>query len=195
MAAYRLKTVYDWPIALRGVVFAIVFAATLYGGYWLDLSHFFDSLSQQKQKELDLKQQLESTMHKSAVAENELAQLPILKKQLANLQKNVIHYAELPNLLKDILKIGTTHHLYFTLFDPGDENKKQLYATIPIKVVAVGTYHQISQFISGIANMPWIVTIGPFAISKEKLVTETAIANSGTVTAELLLNVYYFPKS
>lgn len=75
------------------------------------------------------------------------------------------------------------------------------YNKVPIKVVVVGGYHDISQFISQVANMPWIVAIGGFTINKDndssllgdKLAKQAAQQN--LLYAEMTLEVYTFPES
>lgn len=81
---------------------------------------------------------------------------------------------------------------------PLPENNKDLsYQKIPIKIIVVGSYHQIAGFISEIANMSWIVVIGDFTISSEwqnsllsdKFVKQAAAQN--LLTAEMVLDIYY----
>lgn len=68
---------------------------------------------------------------------------------------------------------------------------------VPIKVVVVGNYHQLADFISQLANMPWIVAIGNFTISNENqtaLLGETLAKQAVTqhlLSAELALDVYH----
>ncbi len=87
-----------------------------------------------------------------------------------------------------------------------DPNAPQLekpitYNKVPIKVVVVGNYHEIAGFISQVANMPWIVAIGGFTITKEtdssllgdKLAKQAVAQN--LLSAEMTLDVYTFPES
>lgn len=72
---------------------------------------------------------------------------------------------------------------------------------IPIKVVVVGNYHQLADFISQVANMPWIVAVGNFTISNENAVTllgETLAKQADTqhlLSAELTMDVYHIGES
>lgn len=75
------------------------------------------------------------------------------------------------------------------------------YAKVPIKVVVVGSYHQLADFISQIANMPWIVSVGDFTISSDsqnpslgdKLAKQAELQH--LLTAEMTLDVYHVPES
>jgi type IV pilus assembly protein PilO len=70
------------------------------------------------------------------------------------------------------------------------------YEKIPIKVVVVGSFHQIADFISQIANMQAIVVIGNFTISNENKIdllgdklAKQAVAQH-LLSAEMTLEVY-----
>jgi type IV pilus assembly protein PilO len=83
-----------------------------------------------------------------------------------------------------------------------DKSSKAVsYAKMPIKVVVVGTYHQIADFISQVANMPAIVVIGDFTISNENqnsLLGEKMAKQADAqhlLTGEMTLNVYHLPES
>lgn len=80
---------------------------------------------------------------------------------------------------------------------PPEPPKKYLFAKVPIKVVLVGTYHQIADFISQVANMPSIIVIGDFTISKESsnaLLGEKLAKQAEAqhlLSAEMTLDVYH----
>lgn len=89
---------------------------------------------------------------------------------------------------------------------PADANaapveKPITYNKVPIKVVVVGGYHDIAEFISQVANMQWIVAIGGFTISKDtdsallgdKVAKQAAAQNM--LSAEMILDVYTYPES
>lgn len=75
--------------------------------------------------------------------------------------------------------------------------KRFLFAKVPIKVVLVGTYHQIADFISQVANMPSIIVIGDFTISNESsnaLLGEKLAKQAEAqhlLSAEMTLDVYH----
>lgn len=78
-----------------------------------------------------------------------------------------------------------------------NDNNTVSYNKIPINVVVVGTYHQIANFISQVANMQWIVSIGNFTISKDNQTTllgeklAKQAETQGLLSAELTMDIYY----
>jgi type IV pilus assembly protein PilO len=69
-----------------------------------------------------------------------------------------------PSLLVDISQTGLAAGLQEQLFQPAAEIKKDFYAELPIKIRLAGSYHQLAQFVSGVAALPRIVTLGDIEI-------------------------------
>ena len=62
-------------------------------------------------------------------------------------------------LLVDISQTGVGVGLAQQLFQPQPEQSRDFYAERPIKIRLTGTYHQMGEFVSGIAALPRIVTL------------------------------------
>lgn len=81
------------------------------------------------------------------------------------------------------------------------DQKMIVYKQVPIKVVVVGNYHEIADFISQLANLPWIVDVGNFTITSEdqssvlgeRLAKQAAAQH--LLSAEMVLNIYNLPES
>lgn len=250
MKKMTLNNIYEWPLMTRLLLLGLIFAATFYLGYRLDISGEILKLRRAESQEADLKQQVELTIRKNKMTQADIAQLPALKAKLQTWKKQLITYNDLPELLNQILKIGSDNHLFFSLFTPGaavmvsppeekpagdNENgaaqapdasaapaaataaapppatadqsapapKKSTiqFGKVPIKAVVIGNYHQISEFISQVANLSWVVVIGDFTINNEaesSLIGEKMakqVASQHLLTAEMTLDVYYLPET
>jgi type IV pilus assembly protein PilO len=66
---------------------------------------------------------------------------------------------EMEALLIDISQTGVGVGLTQQLFQPQPEQTRDFYAERPIKIRLTGTYHQMGEFVSGIAALPRIVTL------------------------------------
>ena len=86
---------------------------------------------------------------------------------------------EIPSLLVDISQTGVASGLEEELFQPVGEQPKDFYAEKPISIRLRGSYHELGQFVSGIAALPRIVTLHDIDI-------QPASKDPG---AELVLNV------
>jgi type IV pilus assembly protein PilO len=197
MASYDLNNIDEWPRPMRFLILVLFFVLVFYAGYRFDLVRLSQQVLTVQQQEKALKQQLEIVYSKKLAIEDEISQLPALKKLLGIWKGKLAKPKELPELLHQILKVGVTNDLQFVLFNPGDEQVEGKYSNQPIKVVAVGNYHQIANFVSQVANLPTIVVVKNFSVTKGDT---TATASTATavpsavhdhLTAEFLLEVYH----
>lgn len=195
-----IKNFYAWPLSTRLLMMVIVCAAVFYLMYTWDINDVKTQLQTQETKENTLKQQLEDIVTKEVAVTQALTQYEGLKKLLTEWQQKLITYPDLPELLNTILKIGGSDHIYFTQFTPGQEIEENHYIKVPIRIIAVGSYHQLADFISQIANLPNIVVIGDFSVAREAKndvigakLAEIAVAQN-LLTADITFNVYRLPR-
>jgi type IV pilus assembly protein PilO len=86
-----------------------------------------------------------------------------------------------PNLLVDITQAGLGRGLNFVLFKPEKERPLEFYAELPINITVTGTYHQLGEFVSDIAALPRIVTVGNINIGsgqKGDVLSMSAVART-----------------
>ncbi len=119
-------------------------------------------------QEDELKIQVQAFLDNLESINNDVGQLPQLEKSLETWRATFVTQAQTPDLLNDILRIGTNNSLRFDTFSPGAEMNEGLYVKIPIKIVIKGTYEQVANFISQVANMTSIVVIGNFSMAKRR---------------------------
>jgi type IV pilus assembly protein PilO len=157
-----------WPLPVRAGVVAIVFvvlsAVLFYFFVWSDQKPFLD---QKAAEEQDLRSKFK-TKHSKAV------NLAVYQQQLADIERSfgallrqLPGRTEVPNLLVDISQVGVGAGLEEKLFQPSPEVKKDFYAELPIKIKLTGSYHQMGEFVSGIAALPRIVTLHDITIKPD----------------------------
>ena len=71
---------------------------------------------------------------------------------------------EIPNLLVDISQTALSAGLEEQLFQRGVEVQKDFYAEQPIKIRYRGSFHELGNFVSGVAALPRIVTLHDISI-------------------------------
>lgn len=191
-----VKYIYEWPFIARLFVYFVVSVAVFCGGYFFDFSSQGDQIYSRFKQEHDLKQQVQTILKNEQKMAGEVSQYPDLLKVLDHWQEQFINSNNLPDLLNQILKIGATNHIQFSIFSPGAKKTQDDYYVVPIKVVMQGSYSQLGNFISQVANMPLLVSIGDFVILKkgdqstgQKSVSEDT-AEPDRLTCMLTLEVY-----
>jgi type IV pilus assembly protein PilO len=162
-----LKLVYQWPLRRQVYIFAATAVITLLLGYWWDISSQELKLANARKQENFLKDEVASAIHREQRVTANVARLPAMEAQLSQWKNRLTKQADIPATLNEILKTGSNDHLYFSLFDPQTASTGDIYPVIPVKVVVAASYRQLGDFISQVANLPMLVKIGKFTVSRE----------------------------
>ena len=157
-----------WPKPIQIVLFILLFIALLFAGWKFDITKKRDQLAKLEKKET---QQIETRK----VRQRKAANLNALKEQMKEMEisfgdmvRQLPNQTEVAGLLVDISQTGLGAGLEFKLFEPKAENPKEFYAVLPISINVVGNYHQFGEFISGLAQLPRIVTAHEIKIKSEQ---------------------------
>ena len=148
----------SWPGPVKVVFIIIVCSAILGLGYWKDISVLQEDLRKVEVEESDLKITFEGRQKKAANLEALKQQLEDIKETFGDLLKRLPNKTEVAALLVDISQQGLGAGLEFELFKPGSENPADFYVELPIQITVVGDYHEFGNFISGVSDLPRIVT-------------------------------------
>ena len=158
------KTPGAWPWSAKIITFLVLFLAVVVAGALLLWQGEWETLSNVKQEEGQLK---ETFLNKKRQAIN----LDLIKKQLTETQesfgallKQLPSKSEMDALLTDINQAGLGRGLQFELFRPGAEKMSGAFAEQPITIKVTGNYDDIGRFSSDIAMLPRIVTLNDIAI-------------------------------
>ncbi|MFT4562744.1 MAG: type IV pilus assembly protein PilO [Gammaproteobacteria bacterium] len=165
----------SWPGIVKVVFTIIVCSAILGFAYWKDISVLQEDLKKTELQEVDLRITFESRQKKAANLEALKLQLENIKETFGDLLKRLPNKTEVAALLVDISQQGLGAGLEFELFKPGKERPADFYVELPIKISVVGDYHELGKFISGVSDLPRIVTNHDVKIKPKgtKLILET----------------------
>ena len=163
-----INDVCRWPFAFRAAVIAGVFVAVTAMGIWFtiikDKAPF---LEREQQKEDELKIAFQDKQTKAANYDAYKAQLTQIEQSFGTMLRQLPGETEIPSLIVDISQTGLAAGLQEKLFRPEAEIPKDFYAEKPIRIQLSGGYHEIANFVSGIAALPRIVTLHNIDITRE----------------------------
>ena len=172
-----------WPFAFRSAVIAIVFAGVVgLGIYFTIIKDKRPQLQRATADEIELKTTFENKQRKAANYDAYKAQLSQIEQSFGTMLRQLPGETEIPSLIVDISQTGLAAGLQEKLFIPQAEIPKDFYAEKPIKIRLTGSYHEIGNFVSGIAALPRIVTLHDINITPEN--TESFDNLSMEVTAQ-----------
>ena len=165
-----------WPIPVK-IVFALIVSAFILGiGWWKDISKMQEKLETIQTEEQGYRQTLELRQRKAANLAALKQQLKDIEEIFGDLLKRLPNKTEVADLLVDISQQGLGAGLEFELFRPGKEVPADFYVELPIQIRVIGHYHEFGTFISGVADLPRIVTNHNISIKpgpEGKLILET----------------------
>ena len=155
-----------WPFVFRAGVIAIVFAVVVgFGIYWVIIEDKAPALERAQAEEVTLRDVFENKQRKAANYDAYRAQLAQIEQSFGTMLRQLPGETEIPSLIVDISQTGLAAGLQEKLFQPQPEVPRDFYAEKPITISLSGGYHEIANFVSGIAALPRIVTLHDITIT------------------------------
>ena len=157
-----------WPFAFRAAVIVIVFVAVTFAGVWFTIvKDKRPQLQAAQEEEQTLRVTFENKQRKAANYDAYKAQLSQIEQSFGTMLRQLPGETEIPSLIVDISQTGLAAGLQEKLFQPQSEIPKDFYAEKPIRIQLSGGYHEMANFVSGIAALPRIVTLHNINITPE----------------------------
>ena len=157
-----------WPTAFRAAVIAVPFVAVVGIGVYLTIiEDKLPQLQRAQDDEQQLRLTFENKQRKAANYDAYKAQLTQIEQSFGTMLRQLPGETEIPSLIVDISQTGLAAGLQEKLFVPQAEIPKDFYAEKPINIRLTGGYHEIGNFVSGIAALPRIVTLHNITITPE----------------------------
>ena len=158
-----------WPLPVRvgcvALCFVVLAAASFWYFVWSEQKPKLDAATQEEQT---LRTTFKSKHSKAVNLEVYQQQLADIERSFGALLRQLPGKTEVQSLLIDISQVGVGAGLEEKLFQPAaNEIAKDFYAELPIKIHLTGSYHQMGEFISGIAALPRIVTLHDITIKPD----------------------------
>ena len=158
-----------WPLVFRAAVIVLVFVAVTFAGVWFTIVKDKAPVLQRAQaEEQELRVTFENKQRKAANYDAYKAQLAQIEQSFGTMLRQLPGETEIPSLIVDISQTGLAAGLQEKLFQPQAEVPKDFYAEKPIKIQLSGGYHEMANFVSGIAALPRIVTLHDINITSEQ---------------------------
>lgn len=170
-----------WPIPFQLGACAIVLAILLFAGWKLDLSKQREQLTAEATKEVEHKATFERKQKRAANLNALKEQMIEMKQSFGDMLRQLPSKTEIAGLIVDVSQTGLAAGLEFDLFQPQAEQPSEFYAQLPINIKVKGSYHQFGEFVSGLAQLPRIVTAHNILIQKDPesdMLTMSAIART-----------------
>ncbi|ELM3750316.1 PilO family type IV pilus biogenesis protein TapO [Aeromonas dhakensis] len=158
----------SWPKLAKGI-FILFFCALLGGAtYYYVIAKSLTLLTQETDKEAELKSQFESKAMLAANLGAYKAQMVQLEQLVDTQLKQLPNTHEVAGLLDDISFIATDNGLKLNRINWEPEIKHEFSTELPMRIEVVGTYHEIGKFTADMAALPRIVILESFTLGQGK---------------------------
>lgn len=158
-----------WPLLFRALAIALIFVLVIGGGIYLFVvKEQLPILERVEREEQELRGTFEQKQRKAANFAAYRAQLAEMERSFGAMLRQLPGKTEVPSLLVDISQTGLAAGLEENLFQPSPEIRKEFYAELPIKIQLTGGFHELGNFVSGIAALPRIVTLHDIEVKPEQ---------------------------
>lgn len=155
----------NWPGPIKVILCLLILIGVTVGGYYYHIEELQLQLAEVEKKEVELKKDFEKKAFQAANLEAYRQQMVEMEESFGALVSQLPSDTEVPGLLEDITNKGLLNGLEIGSIKLNKEQAKEFYVELPISIQAVGSYHDLGAFVSGMAGLPRIVTLHDFGIS------------------------------
>lgn len=154
-----------WPVAIKVIALVLAFAVLLGLGYYVYLTPKLAELQKAEKREIQLRKTYEDKYFQSANLEALKQQRKEMIASFDALLQQLPKDTEVPGLIDDITRTALNNGLKIESIDLSPERAREFYIELPISISVSGSFHNLGSFVSGVANLPRIVTLHDFSIT------------------------------
>ena len=161
----NFENIGSWPGPVKFILCVLLLAGVIAGGYYYHVEDLQLQLQRVEAEEVKLREEFESKAFQAANLDAYRQQMKEMEESFGALVSQLPSDTEVPGLLEDITNKGLLNGLEIGSIDLQPEQSRAFYVELPIAIQAVGSYHDLGAFVSGMAGLPRIVTLHNFSIS------------------------------
>ena len=154
-----------WPDGIKFVLIISVVSLSFFVGYYSYIERLKVDVNSSIIREENLRKEYEKKSSQASSIHLYRLQMAKMEEMFLNLVGQLPSANEVPALLEDVTQRGVVNGLSITSIDLQEEQPREFYIEMPIKIKAEGGYHDLGAFVSGLAALPRIVTLHDFSVS------------------------------
>lgn len=171
---------------MRWLIIGVILFVVLVLVYCLDTRVQFAEIAQAKQQQTQLKTKLSNDYRQIAYANVYQQQIQQMQQSLNAFIDSLPDQTELPSLLETISTLAQQNQVIVKQVQAGTAIEQPFYLVLPITVKAIGSYHQLANFMAALQGLSDILVIDnlqmqlitPGTANKAELLNMQAIVNA-----------------
>ena len=155
-----------WPLPFRVAAVVIILAVAAGLGIWqFVIKVELPELERAELQEQELRSSFEQKQRRAANFDAYRNQLAEIERDFGTMLRRLPGRTDVEALLEDISQTALGSGLDEKIFNPSPEIPQDFYAELPIQLRYTGSYHELADFVSGVAALPRIVTLHDMQIT------------------------------
>ena len=155
----------SWPTPVKITVFVLMVGVIAALAYALPISKKIDEIAAASAEQETLLAEYREKESKARYLAEYEAQVAQMENDFNELVNQLPKDTRIPELLEGINMTGVGSNIRFQDISVEDEVEQEFFIEQPIRIAALGNYHEFGSFISGLAALPRIITIHDFEAS------------------------------
>lgn len=152
------------PMAVKIFILIVIFALVLIMSWFLLISKKIDEIKSAEAHQVTLLDTYKEKQSKARHLAEYEKQVEQMKVDFAELLNQLPKDTRVPELVDGINMQGNNSGIRFQDISVQPEVSQEFFIEQPIQIIGLGEYHQFGAFISGIAQLPRIITMHDFEI-------------------------------
>lgn len=187
----------SWPLAVKAIAAAVVAGIILVAGWWFFTKDIPDRIVAAERKEETAKSDFKTKAFKAANLTEYKLQLEEMNQKLSSLLEQLPTNKEVSGFHDDLTRTATRNGLENGGITPQADVARGDIIAMPVSMEVKGSYHELGTWVSSIASLDRIVTLGDYTI---KLHSSDDKSNGGSTASILSMSIlaetfYYDPTS
>jgi len=153
-----------WPTPVKVFMCLVIFSGILISGFLTLIKPAQEGLQRIQAEEIRLLRDYESKAFQVTHLEAYQDQLVAMRQAFESVLRQLPNDTEIPDLLVDINRMAEFSGLQVGQLSIGNPTHRELFTEQPLRLEAIGGFHEIGAFVSGISALPRIVTLHNYSL-------------------------------
>ncbi len=163
----------SWPLPVKVTIFGFIIAFIAALSWALPISSKIDEINAAESEQQVLLESYRKKESRARHLEAYKIQVAQMEVEFNTLLDQLPKDTRVSELVEGINMTGVGSNIRFQDISVEAEIENEFFIEQPIRIAAIGEYHQFGSFISGLAALPRIITMHDFEVSNPKPTLET----------------------